>query len=248
MLLLVGTNLAANAHTLSQEIHQLVVALVNLTAQLVQTLCRIMLIAHYEEAEDVIQHLWGNLLLGIAPCIVWAAVALNDESVEAQVHCLLAERSNQVATATDVARVADDWQLWYAAMQLDRNLPHRKVAVNLLVEAGESAVDGTELLDACLVDALQGANPELEVWAYRVLNEHRHVYALKTVGKCLHGEWVGRSTCAYPENVDSIFQCELYMFWGSHLSSCQHACFFLHLLHPRQGCFEQGPAMTQGRS
>ena len=82
VLLLVGTNLAANAHTLSQEIHQLVVALVNLTAQLVQTLCRIMLIAHYEEAEDVIQHLWGNLLLGIAPCIVWAAVALNDESVE----------------------------------------------------------------------------------------------------------------------------------------------------------------------
>ena len=48
VLLLVGTNLAANAHTLSQEIHQLVVALVNLTAQLVQTLCRIMLIAHYE--------------------------------------------------------------------------------------------------------------------------------------------------------------------------------------------------------
>ena len=82
MLLLVGTNLAANAHTLSQEIHQLVVALVNLTAQLVQTLCRIMLIAHYEEAEDVIQHLWGNLLLCIAPCIVWAAVALNDEAVE----------------------------------------------------------------------------------------------------------------------------------------------------------------------
>ena len=82
VLLLVSTNLAANTHTLSQEIHQLVVALVNLTAQLVQTLCRIMLIAHYEEAEDIIQHLWGNLLLGIAPCFVWAAVALNDEAVE----------------------------------------------------------------------------------------------------------------------------------------------------------------------
>ena len=134
-----------------------------------------------------------------------------------------------------MARVADDWQLWYAAVQLNRNLPHREIAVNLLVEAGESAVDGTEFLDACLVDALQGTDPELEVWVYRVLNEHRHVYALKTVGKCLHGEWVGRSTCAYPQNVDSIFQRELYMLWGSHLSSCQHACFFLHLLHPRQG-------------
>ena len=32
VLLLVGTNLAANAHTFSQKIHQLVVALVNLTA------------------------------------------------------------------------------------------------------------------------------------------------------------------------------------------------------------------------
>ena len=49
VLLLVGTNLAANAHTFSQKIHQLVVALVNLTAQLVQNLCRIMLIAHYAD-------------------------------------------------------------------------------------------------------------------------------------------------------------------------------------------------------
>ena len=82
MLLLVGTDFAAYTHTLGKKIHQLVVALINLTAQLMQALCRIMLIAHDEEAEDVIQHLWGNLLLGIAPCIVWAAVALNDESVE----------------------------------------------------------------------------------------------------------------------------------------------------------------------
>ena len=62
-------------------------------------------------------------------------MALYDESVEAQVHCLLAERSNQVAAATDMARVADDRQLWYAAMQLDRNLPHWEVAVDFLVEA-----------------------------------------------------------------------------------------------------------------
>ncbi len=70
VLLLVGTNLAAYTHTLSQEIHQLVVALINLTAQLMQTLCRIMLITNYEEAQDVIQDIWSNLLLGIAPCIV----------------------------------------------------------------------------------------------------------------------------------------------------------------------------------
>ena len=39
MLLLVSTNLTAYTHTLSQEIHQLIVEFINLTTQLMQTFC-----------------------------------------------------------------------------------------------------------------------------------------------------------------------------------------------------------------
>ena len=62
-------------------------------------------------------------------------MALYHKSVETKVHSLLAKRSNQFASATNMTRVADDWKVWNAAAQLDWNLPHRQVAVYFLVEA-----------------------------------------------------------------------------------------------------------------
>ena len=200
-----------------------------------QALCRIMLITNYEEAQDVIQDIRSDLLLGIAPGIIRRAVALYDQTVEAQVHSLLAERSDEVAATADVARVADDRQLRNAAVQLDRNLPHREIAVDLLVEAGETAVDGTKSLDTSLVDTLERTDPELKIRIHRVLHQHRNIHALKAVSQCLHGEWIGRSTCSHPQNIDSIFQGELHVLRSSYLGSCEHTGLLLHLLHPRQG-------------
>ena len=41
-------------------------------------------------------------------------------------------------------------------------------------------MDGTEFLDACLVDALQGTDPKLEVWVYRVLNSDKAMAFFKS--------------------------------------------------------------------
>ena len=93
------------------------------------------LTAHYKQREDIVEHVGSNLLLGVTPCAVGITVALHDESVETEVHGLLAKRSHEFATSTDVRRVADDGQFGYATMQFDRYLPHRHVAVYLLVIA-----------------------------------------------------------------------------------------------------------------
>ena len=135
MLLLVLANLAAHTHTLGKEFHQAVVEFVNLLTQFVNTLSGDSLRTHYEQSENVVKHIGSNLLLGVAPCVVGRAMALYHKSVKAKVHCLLAERSNQFASTANMARVADDRQVGNAAAQLDWNLPHRQVAVNLLVEA-----------------------------------------------------------------------------------------------------------------
>ena len=100
-----------------------------------QSLCRVVLIANDKQTENVVEHIGSNLLLGIAPRIVRTTVALDDKTIKTEIHSLLTQWCYQVATSTDVAWVADDRQLRNAAMQFDRNLPHRQVAIDLLVEA-----------------------------------------------------------------------------------------------------------------
>ena len=94
-------------------------------------------------------------------------------------------------------------------------------------------MDSTKLLDASLINTLESTNPKFEVWINRILYQYRYIHALQAISKSLHGKWVGRCTCTYPENIDSIFQGELYMLRSSHLGSSEHTSLFLYLLHPR---------------
>ena len=111
MLLLVLTNLTAHTHALSQQIHQLVVQLVNLLTQLGDTLGSGLLIADYQQAQDVVEYIRCYLLLGIAPSLIRIAVALHNQTVETKVHSLLTQRCYQLTTSTDMRGVADDRQL-----------------------------------------------------------------------------------------------------------------------------------------
>ena len=89
VLLLVLTNLTANSHALSQQVHQLVVKLVNLFTQLCYTLSSGLLIADYQQTQNIVKHIGCNLLLSITPSLVWVAMAFNNQSVKAKVHSLL---------------------------------------------------------------------------------------------------------------------------------------------------------------
>ena len=190
MLLLVLTNLTTYAHTLCQQIHQLIVKLVNLLTQLCNTLGSGLLITDYQQTQDVVQNIRSYLLLSITPSLVRIAVTLNNQSVETKVHSLLTKWSYQLTTTTDVTWVADDWQLWYTATQLDRNLPHWGITVNLLLVARETAMYCSQTLDTSLIQTLKSTNPKLQIRVYRVLNENRNVYALQRVGNSLHCKWV----------------------------------------------------------
>ena len=95
-------------------------------------------------------------------------------------------------------------------------------------------MDGSHTLYASLVDTLHSTNPQFKVGIDWVLHEHRNVNTLKAVSKSLHGERVGRCARSYPQYVDAILQSQFHVFRSCHLSSCEHARLFLHLLHPRQ--------------
>ena len=237
MLLLVLTDLAAHLHTLGKQVHQLVVELIDLLTQLGDALRLRVLIADDEQREDVVEHIGRHLLLGVAPGLIGIAVALDDQTVEAEVHRLLTERRNEFATAADMRGIADDRQLGDATAQLDGNLPHRGVAVDLLLVAGEAAMDGPQTLDASLIDALKGTNPQFKVRVDGVLHEHGHIGTFQRIGDSLHGEGVSRCAGANPEDINAILQGELHVLGGSHLGRDEHLGLLLHLSEPHEGRF-----------
>ena len=118
-------------------------------------------------------------------------MTFHDKAVETQVHGLLRQRRDELTATADVRRVADERQLRIAATQLNGNLPHGQVAIDFLVVARESAVNGTQTLHAGCVQSLQGAHPEFQVGIDGVFHKHRHVDTLQRIGQRLHGKWVG---------------------------------------------------------
>ena len=106
------------------------------------------------------------------------------------------------------------------------------VAVEVLVDRREAAVDGPDAADAGVVDALDGADPQFEVGAHGILHQHRHVHAAQGVGDLLHGEGVGRRAGADPEQVDAALQRYGDVLAGGHLGGGVHPRLPFHALEP----------------
>ena len=175
MLLLVLTNLTAYIHSLGQQVHQLVVNLINLLTHLCDTFRCDIFVADDQQRQDIVEHLWCHLLTGIAPRLIRIAMTLHNQTVESQVHRLLTEWSNELASSSDMRRIADDRQIGYSTVQFDRYLPHRSITVYLIIERGESSMDGSQSFDARLVQSLHRSYPQFEVRVHWVFDEHRDV-------------------------------------------------------------------------
>ena len=79
-------------------------------------------------------------------------MTFHNQTVEVQVHSLLAKRGYQFTLSSDMARVAEDRQIRNAATQFDRNVPLGEVAVYLFIVAAETAVDSTQTFQTCIAD------------------------------------------------------------------------------------------------
>ena len=108
MLFLVLSDFAAYAHALAEDVDEAVVYLVYLLAESCDVFCCLCLFADDEYGEDEVEDVGCDLLAGVAPCLLRVAVALDDESVHAEVHGLLAGGGDEVASSANVAWVVDD--------------------------------------------------------------------------------------------------------------------------------------------
>ena len=232
MLFFVCTDFTCHTHPFGQLLNKIVVAFVYLLAQFAEVLGALCFLADDQQVEDVIQHIRGDLLGCIAPGTVRVAVALDNQSVETQIHSLLAEWSNQFALSTYVAGVTDNRKVGNSAAQLNGDMPLGQVTVELFVIAAKSAVDGTQAFQACIVETFQSSNPQLQVRIYRVLYQYRNIHTFQRIGNFLHGKRVGGGACAYPKQVYPGLQAFVYVFGCSDFGRNVHAGFFLYLLQP----------------
>src|SRR5574344_1625078 len=133
MFFLKSTDFSTNTEAFGQKVHQIIVNLIDLRTQQANTFRCGMLVTNNKQTQNVIQDIRCNLLFGITPRLVRITMTFDDKSVKAQIHSLLTQRSYQVTTTTDMTRVTNDRKVGYTTMQFDRNLPHRKITINLLV-------------------------------------------------------------------------------------------------------------------
>ena len=78
-------------------------------------------------------------------------MSLHNQTIKTKIHSLLAKWSYQITPSTDMTWVADYRQLWYAAAQFYRYLPHWGIAINLVIVTREATMNGSQALDACLI-------------------------------------------------------------------------------------------------
>ena len=71
--------------------------------------------------------------------------------------------------------VADDGQLRNATMQLNGNLPHRRITVDFLLVRRKATMNSSQTLDTSLIQTLQGTNPEFQIGIDGVLHEYRDI-------------------------------------------------------------------------
>ena len=93
-------------------------------------------------------------------------------------------------------------------------------------------MDGRQTPDAGVVDALDGADPQLEVRAHGILHQHGNVLPAQRVGDLLHGEGIGRRAGADPQQIDASVESRGDMLARGDLRGDVHARLALDALQP----------------
>ena len=238
VLFLIQTDLAAYPHALAEHIYKVVVDTVDLLAKEGERFSAVgfCAIEGYKRIDDDIQHFGSDLLGGIAPSAIGIAVALDDKPVKSHIISLLRERSYEFALPTDMAGIADDGDIGHAASELDRDMPLRHIAVEMLPISRETAMDSSHTLHAGILNTLYGTDPEFEIGIHGILHKHGHILpdGSQGVGNLLHGKWIGGSARAYPKQIHACLDGCLNVGLGGNFGGDIHPCLLLHFLEPRE--------------
>ena len=241
---LVGADQPADVHPGAELLEEVLVDVVDPGTELVDPhavfLVTGVLLADEEALDERPEVRRDELLLRVGQGGGRVAVRLDHEALEAQVHRPLGQLLQVLPVSAHVGRVGEDGEVRIAGAQFDGDLPARRIAVGLAVDRGEAAVDDAEFPDAGAVQALQGADPQVQVRIDGILHQDGDIRILEGVGDFLHEEGVGSRAGADPEQVDTVLEALVHMLLVRNLGAHKHPGLFLHLFQP----FQTGRAHT----
>src|SRR3546814_20607898 len=97
-----------------------------------------------------------------------------------------------------MAVVTDDRHFGEMGFKPNGQFKHGLVPERSLFEGAEPAMNCGQFADACAIDTLDSANPELQIRVNRVFDHDRNVHTLEGICSFLYGKWIdqiGRASC-----------------------------------------------------
>jgi hypothetical protein len=162
-------------------------------------------------------------------------VRLDHQAVDAQVESLLRNVLDKHAASRDVTGIGHDRDVRMLPPELDRELPHRRVAEPATCRHAKAAVNDAERAHAGAIDPLERADPQAKVRAGGILHQHGHIHSTQRVRERLHGKRIHGRARANPQQVDTVMQRGFNVSRGCHLGGGLHAVLPPGAHQPRQG-------------
>ena len=98
-------------------------------------------------------------------------------------------------------------------------------------------MNGGEALNASIIQTLQGSHPQFKIGVDRIFHEYGDIVSLQGICNFLYGKGIGRGSRAYPEHVDAIFQCCLYVCGIGDLRGSKHTALVVYASQPGESLF-----------
>ena len=95
-------------------------------------------------------------------------------------------------------------------------------------------MDGGQLPHTCLLETLEGTEPEVQVGRNGIFDEHGHIHTFQGIGQLLNRKRIDDRAGTDPQCIDIVFQSQFDMFWSCNFGYCGQARFSLCFTKPLQ--------------
>ena len=139
------------------------------------------------------------------------------QSCHIQVYRLLCYFSNVPGIASNMARVADDFQLGHTTGKFNGNFPTGQIAQLCLGKRVKTATYSNNILETKLLKTFYRTAPQVDVGICGILYKNLKTTTFGGFGNFLYRKRVGNSPRTYPERLETVFCNSLDMTGISYL-------------------------------
>src|ERR1051326_6690360 len=156
------------------------------------------------------------------------------QAVHVEVERLLRDVGDQLRVPANMAGIADQWKFGAKQPQLNSHFPARDVPERRKLIGVETTMHRHQFIYSRAIEALQGAQPQLQLRVHRVFYQYRNVCSAQGIRDLLYRKRIYRGSRTYPQNIDPVSQTFFHVRGIRHFGSTGQTGLAFYLLHPFQ--------------